>query len=256
MEQGKNEFTCEIFLTNLGKYVEGSLEGEWVKLPIGKDEMQEVYRKIGIDGERYSEVFITDYDFSINEIPIGEYANISELNYLADILKGMDDYDRSRFENALILEGGCAEVADLINLTENLDCYEFFEGITCDREYGDYLVYECDIFDGKIPAELQMYIDTEALGRDTAINDGGYYSSKGYIIRNQNTYQEIYTGEQLPDKYKISPAIVNGTKNTGLEEKSVMQKLASYQEKANAIGNENAKEQQNGGMDKLNNMEL
>ena len=39
----------EAFITNLGKYNEGYLVGEWVKFPITNEEMQEVFKRIGID---------------------------------------------------------------------------------------------------------------------------------------------------------------------------------------------------------------
>ena len=32
-----------IYLTNLGKYNEGELVGEWVQLPISNEELQEVF---------------------------------------------------------------------------------------------------------------------------------------------------------------------------------------------------------------------
>ena len=51
----------EAFITNLGKYNEGFLVGEWVKFPVTNEEMQAVFRRIGI-GHRYEEWFITDYD--------------------------------------------------------------------------------------------------------------------------------------------------------------------------------------------------
>ena len=38
----------EAFVTNLGKYNEGELVGEWVKFPISAEEMQKVFERIGI----------------------------------------------------------------------------------------------------------------------------------------------------------------------------------------------------------------
>ncbi len=38
----------EAFITNLGKYNEGFLVGEWVKFPVTNEEMQAVFRRIGI----------------------------------------------------------------------------------------------------------------------------------------------------------------------------------------------------------------
>ena len=37
----------EAFVTNLGKYNEGMLVGEWVKLPTTEEEMQKVFERIG-----------------------------------------------------------------------------------------------------------------------------------------------------------------------------------------------------------------
>ena len=36
----------EAFITNLGKYNEGYLVGEWVKFPITNEEMQKVFKPI------------------------------------------------------------------------------------------------------------------------------------------------------------------------------------------------------------------
>ena len=47
-----------IYLTNLGKYNEGELVGEWVQLPISNEELQKVFERIGIN-EVYEEYFIT-----------------------------------------------------------------------------------------------------------------------------------------------------------------------------------------------------
>ena len=38
----------EAFITNLGKYNEGALVGEWVKFPTTAEELQKVFERIGI----------------------------------------------------------------------------------------------------------------------------------------------------------------------------------------------------------------
>lgn len=63
----------EAFVTNLGKYNEGELLGEWVKFPTTEDKMKEVFERIGIGskdefGQVYEEWFITDYDCSIRGV--------------------------------------------------------------------------------------------------------------------------------------------------------------------------------------------
>ena len=56
-----------IYLTNLGKYNEGQLIGEWVELPVSNEELQKVFERIGIN-EEYEEYFITDYECDFYEV--------------------------------------------------------------------------------------------------------------------------------------------------------------------------------------------
>lgn len=75
-----------IFLTNLGKYNEGELVGEWVDLPV--QNFKPILDKIGIDGKNYEEVFITDYEAPFE---IGEYENINELNNKVKRIETLDE---------------------------------------------------------------------------------------------------------------------------------------------------------------------
>ena len=44
----------EAFITNLGKYNEGELVGEWVKFPTTSEELQKVFERIGIGSFSYT----------------------------------------------------------------------------------------------------------------------------------------------------------------------------------------------------------
>lgn len=123
-----------IFLTNLGKYNEGALVGEWVDLPC--DDFDAVYERIGInfdepiDGIWYEETFITDYENDYG-IEVHEYDNLERLNELAerledcdediingimsqcyDIEEALDIYEDGRYMHY----GGCHTVAELVEM--------------------------------------------------------------------------------------------------------------------------------------------
>ena len=81
------DYPFAAFITNLGKYNEGDLVGEWVKFPTTPEEMQKVFERIGIGqkddfGQPYEEWFITDYDCYVDGLydKLGEYENLDELN--------------------------------------------------------------------------------------------------------------------------------------------------------------------------------
>ena len=95
----------EVFITNLGKYNEGNLVGEWVKFPTKEEELKKVFERIGIEpgapdeyGGHYEEWFITDYDCYVPGLTeaaqLGEYENLDELNYLASKLMELDDCEQ------------------------------------------------------------------------------------------------------------------------------------------------------------------
>lgn len=82
------------YVTNLGKYNEGQLVGEYLKFPTTTEEVQDLLKRIGVDGVRYEEIFITDYESSIDGMCryLGEFESIDELNYLAALL---DEYNET-----------------------------------------------------------------------------------------------------------------------------------------------------------------
>lgn len=55
-------------MTNLGKYNEGVLAYERVTFPTDAETVQAALKKIGIDGIRYEEIFIADYDGSMPQL--------------------------------------------------------------------------------------------------------------------------------------------------------------------------------------------
>ena len=78
----------EAYITNLGKYNEGRLVGETLKFPATTEEVQSLLKRIGVDGVRYEEIFITSFDGDVLGLydHLGEYESIDELNHLAHVL--------------------------------------------------------------------------------------------------------------------------------------------------------------------------
>ena len=204
------DYPFAAFITNLGKYNEGELVGEWVKFPTTPEEMQEVFKRIGIGekddfGYEYEEWFITDYDCYVDGLydKLGEYSNIDELNYLASKLDDMMQYDYDKFCAAVTVGDHTSSIQDLINLTENLDCYEVYSDIDDDDDLGRYYLEEVDVL--QIPDYLRGYIDYEAYGRDVRISEGGEYTDFGYVRDSGSRFVEFYNGDRkdIPEEYRV-----------------------------------------------------
>ena len=89
----------EAYITNLGKYNEGRLVGETLKFPATTEEVQALLKRIGVDGVRYEEIFITSFDGDVLGLydHLGEYESIDELNHLAHVLSDLDQSDIEKF---------------------------------------------------------------------------------------------------------------------------------------------------------------
>ena len=68
----------EAYITNLGKYNEGRLVGETLKFPATTEEVQALLKRIGVDGVRYEEIFITSFDGDV----LGLYDHLGEYPYV------------------------------------------------------------------------------------------------------------------------------------------------------------------------------
>ena len=193
----------EAYVTNLGKYNEGELVGEYLKFPTTPEEVQALLKRIGVDGVRYEEIFITDFNGDVLGLHehLGEYENLDELNYLAVLLSEMDQSDLEKFEAVIDSGEHTSSVADLINLTHNLDCFEFYSDVHSDEELGRMYVLE---FGGvEVPEHLIDYIDYEAYGRDVRINESGHFAPTGYLTRSGD-FKEVYHGiEDIPAEHRI-----------------------------------------------------
>ena len=166
-----------IYLTNLGKYVEGYLIGQWVQLPIPQERLQEVLTQIGC-----GEYFITDSETDILDISIGEYAILIELNVLAAKIEELADFDYTKL--AAVLEWETPQtVADTIDIIENLNSYDLLPDVEDNEGLGEYFGVECGVFDA-VPEHLRYYIDYERYGRDIRLELDMCFTSYGAVIRN------------------------------------------------------------------------
>lgn len=200
----------EAYITNLGKYNEGEIVGEWVKFPTTYENIKEVFKRICISSENefgnvYEEWFITDYDCYVDGLHsvLGEYESLDELNYLAASIEAMDKDDFAHFEAAIGVSDYSNSVKDFINLTENLDKYEIYPGINDHDDLGRMYIEEYGAME--VPDHLKNYIDYEAYGRDIALDEIGHFTDQGYIRDTWDSFIEHYDGkrENIPEEYRV-----------------------------------------------------
>ena len=171
-----------IYLTNLGRYNEGYLMGEWVKLPIPKDKLQEVLDRIGIN-EQYEEYFISDYETLFANLHISEYSSISELNQLAEKIDELADCDYDKLGAVLECESNMS-IAEILELIDDLDSFDLLTDVEDDEALGEYYAEVGCIFHN-VPDSIQRYFDFESYGRDIRLESNLCFTSDGAVIDNR-----------------------------------------------------------------------
>ena len=209
-------------MTNLGKYNEGQLVYERVAFPTDTETVQAALKKIGIDGIRYEEIFIADYDGDMPQLHkhLGEYESIDELNHLACLLSELNEYELEVFEAVMDSGEYTGSVKDLINLAQNLDSYNFYSDIHTEEELGRMYIQELEAV--PVPEHLIDYIDYEAYGRDVRINEDGHLAPGGYVVGGGSFVEHYHGIEDIPDEHRVF----------SMPKVPIREQMAAYQEMA------------------------
>lgn len=165
-----------IFITNLGKYNEGELIGEWVMLPISEEELKKVCERIGIN-EDYGEYFITDYECDF--MKIGEYESISSLNEIAEKISELDEEEK-KVAKALISE--CSYTIDEAIEKVNNGDYIIYYDCNDITDVAYQVVEECGYLND-VPDTVTRYFDYESFGRDLGIEGTFIFTDDNEAIK-------------------------------------------------------------------------
>ena len=166
----------KIYVTNLRKYNEGQIIGEWVSLPC--EDIKEVLEKISNNDN--DELFISDYETDINGLKVSEYDNILELNTIAEEIEEM------REDELIALQAYLEQYAnDIEQALEEVRQGNYRIYYDCDNmeDVAHQIANESGLLDG-VPEEVKIYFDYEAYGRDLSID--------GTFTQVNSTFVELF----------------------------------------------------------------
>lgn len=161
-----------IFITNLSKYNEGYLIGEWANLPMEENELNELCKKILGNDE---ELFITDYenDYGLN---ISEFDSIPRLNKIAEELEPLNDEQKKVYA---VLRENFIEHDEALRKVLNGEYWTIKANSLLELGFA---LEDLDFID--IPARIARYFDYEAYARDFLLNTSHYQEDDLYIFEN------------------------------------------------------------------------
>ena len=212
-EAKEDDFYFRAFITNLGKYRDGFIEGEWVDFPIEKTEFDEILKRHEI-GE--GDWFVSDYESNLlgfNGEDFGENATYDELQHFGEKLDEVNKSGQAKAIANAYEESG--DIEEAINGIKSGDII-FYDGVHTSYDLGVAVVNRSgnDIH----PDLIDEFFDFEALGRDIR---SGYYQvddmSDSHLYDEDASDEEI--GEDYLDKVGILIRVPEGRNpcNRGLQ---------------------------------------
>lgn len=208
-----------VWIGNLGKYNEGELVGEWLKLPVSKQELDTFLKeKVGLqltqaevdkaleeEGVCYEEYMINDYETDL-PIKISEYENLDNLNLLATIAENVNDMDAI---NAYVDSQGEMTLEELANLMEQEDDIAYFRfsndssSMSAEEKMGYEMADATGLLSTLQKLQIEEFFDFEGYGSswengDITILDNGYID-----FGDSDIDLNRYTLEELKEQYDL-----------------------------------------------------
>ncbi|MEQ3170173.1 antirestriction protein ArdA [Dysosmobacter welbionis] len=174
--------------------------GEWVNLPAPYAKTKSVFDALA--DEEHPALLITAAESSVSYLHshlVGKYADreqsVRELDFLARRIEGLTEQEQDVFSAMLEIEQP-RSLMELVNLSCNMDKFDFFPKIISEKELGEYLLNRDD---SSIPEQLVPYIDYELVGSQYVNHHAGRFTDDGYVVRTGEALKPVYDGKHLPD---------------------------------------------------------
>jgi hypothetical protein len=196
-----------------------------IEHPADRKTVAAVLQKAGLDKAQCRAVYIDNLDTAVpglNEA-IPDAVTIDEMNYLAVKISSLNGAERDYLIASLEAKRHCKNPAQLINLVENIHrgCFDIIP-VQDAADYGNYIlsskrsihsvtlshVQESPNY---LPHGLAEYIGWleksvgfEQLGNETAIAEGGSFTSLGYIVGTTVPFITVYHDPRdIPAEHRV-----------------------------------------------------
>ena len=221
-DYAKSFYTFKAYIVNREEYdIANPYNGEWLYFPTDAETVKLALASIGLpENVSPDTYFFDDYTYKSgdNKPAFHKNASIDELNYLSVLLGGMSETERNTFDAVIEAKEHTANMASLINLAHNIECYNLVYDMYSWENVGAYIA-EKQGFGVGVIGDLADYIDYEAYGKDYAERNRGYFLGDVYLERVSTDFEIKYNGEvkDIPLEYRIERAEKQITEKRGVK---------------------------------------
>ena len=152
----------------------------WLYLPMVQEEIDRALLRGGITDP--SEIRLSLEDSQLpNEVDVlldMEYETLSDLNELAAATDGLSKADMEKL-GAVVMLAKPKSAAQIKNLAESLDLFDFAPGAHTPQEYGKYMIRQSGHFE--YDENLDAFYDYEKYGTERMNEEDGMFTDRGYV---------------------------------------------------------------------------
>ena len=168
----------------------------WLFLPMEQEEIDRAIQRAGIADPNEIRLRLEDSQLP-NEVDVlldMEYETLSDLNALAQAANGMPNDDLNKL-GAVVALAKPQTAAQIKNLAENLDLFDFAPGTHTPEEYGKYMIRQSGRFE--YDENLDAFYDYERYGTERMNAEDGMFTDRGYIAyKGYYRMEEVMNGSQ------------------------------------------------------------
>ena len=168
----------------------------WLVLPMEREEIDRALLRGGITDPADVRLRLEDSQLP-NEVDVlldMERENLSDLNALAQAADSLSDSDMNKL-GAVVMLAKPKSAAQIKNLAENLDLFDFAPGAHSPAEYGKYMIQQSGHFD--YDENLDAFYDYEKYGTERMNAEDGMFTDRGYIAyKGFFRLEEVMSGSQ------------------------------------------------------------
>ena len=168
----------------------------WLFLPMIQEEIDRALLRGGITDSADVRLRLEDSQLP-NEVDVlldMEYENLSDLNELAEATVGLSKADMEKL-GAVVMLAEPKSAAQIKNLAESLDLFDFAPGAHTPQDYGKYMIQQSGRFE--YDENLDAFYDYEKYGTERMNEEDGMFTDRGYIAyKGYISMEEVMNGGQ------------------------------------------------------------
>ena len=168
----------------------------WLILPMVQEEIDRALLRGGITDSADVRLRLEDSQLP-NEVDVlldMERENLSDLNALAQATDGSSKADMEKL-GAVVMLTEPKSAAQIKNLAESLDLFDFAPGAHTPQEYGKYMIQQSGRFE--YDENLDAFYDYEKYGTERMNAEDGMFTDRGYIAyKGYYSMEEVMNGSQ------------------------------------------------------------